>query len=411
MSFAERILTQNPIYENIPLSWRSFADSNRTAHRMKELVKPGENYLDRNPIKPLFIVGNYETADYILRNTKLFKRGKLQNTASSKLGYFVTEDNQQYENVKEVTRISEALVRKSFPAYDEAIIEETDRTLEHVKPDQVVDLRVLTLDIMTRVAPRTLANGNSLPPGLSSKMVEVMVGATDPTKWISVKYNRTVREVNQGLLNFVKASNYEGLGLISHFFKYLPEDQALKETVGMMVASIETTANTLARQFYEHAKNPRTFEWVREEALSTDLYGPRLSSSFKETARLYPIAWRSTRLSTEATVVDGIEIPEGCPTSTVPFIYLRDESKFINANDFVPQRFIDFPNLSNIGNHAWGAGTHACAGMALAQHEGPIIGKRIAEKFEGIQLANPDASDDPIYAASMQSPPLEVIFS
>lgn len=69
---------------------------------------------------------------------------------------------------------------------------------------------------------------------------------------------------------------------------------------------------------------------------------PRGPATLKEALRRYPpIAALMTRRTTAPITLGGVEVPKGAMLRIMPWVLHRDERWFVQANRFVPERFLD----------------------------------------------------------------------
>jgi cytochrome P450 len=106
-----------------------------------------------------------------------------------------------------------------------------------------------------------------------------------------------------------------------------------------------------------------TFDWHKLEQL------PYLNGCVHEAVRLaHGISTRSPRLAPMELKYGDWAIPANTPISMTSVDILMNESIFPNAKDFVPERWIDRPDLDRFFV-PFGKGSRACAGINLAQAE------------------------------------------
>jgi len=129
-----------------------------------------------------------------------------------------------------------------------------------------------------------------------------------------------------------------------------------------------------------------TFDWHKLEQL------PYLNGCVHEAVRLaHGVSTRSPRLAPlELKYADWV-IPANTPISMTNVDILMDESIFPNAKDFVPERWIDRPDLDRFFV-PFGKGSRACAGINLAQAELYITLATVFSRFS-FELFETDRSD------------------
>lgn len=106
-----------------------------------------------------------------------------------------------------------------------------------------------------------------------------------------------------------------------------------------------------------------TFDWHQLEQL------PYLNGCVHEAVRLaHGISTRSPRLAPQELKYGDWAIPANTPISMTSVDILMNESIFPNPKDFIPERWIDRPDLDRFFV-PFGKGSRACPGINLAQAE------------------------------------------
>lgn len=197
------------------------------------------------------------------------------------------------------------------------------------------------------------------------------------------------READQIVLRHIKARRKEGTGE-SDFLKLLletpyhdsgipmSEDQALIESLQLMVAGNETSSNALTWIFYLLARHPEYITQIRDEIQAVvgqdefthaNLQGLALTRRVMDEAmRLYPPFWMIDRIALTDDEICGISVPAG--TLVVPYIYgthrnpaIWDDPETFDPARFEPERIKARPALGYI---PFGAGPRVCVGKNMA---------------------------------------------
>ena len=111
----------------------------------------------------------------------------------------------------------------------------------------------------------------------------------------------------------------------------------------------------------------RTF---RADAASPDVLPPRsslLGSVINETLRLLPPNALMVRVTTQATSLNALMLPERCELVLCPFLAHRDPERFPRPNEFMPSRWAE-TRPSPFEYFPFGAGGHSCVGRHLAMY-------------------------------------------
>ena len=148
----------------------------------------------------------------------------------------------------------------------------------------------------------------------------------------------------------------------------LSDPQLRNETITLLLAGHETTANALAWTFYLLAKHPEEMERLNGEPEA-------IERAFKEAMRLYPPIWAMERRAVEEDELGGFHVPAGSTVVVSPWVTHRHPDLWEDPERFDPGRFTDErsehrPPLAFI---PFGAGPRFCVGAHFAMVEASII--------------------------------------
>lgn len=178
----------------------------------------------------------------------------------------------------------------------------------------------------------------------------------------------------------------------------MTEEQLHIETITLLLAGHETTANALSWTWYLLARNARWRQEARDEVVgllgqhpvtAEDL--PRLdlvTRIFQESMRLYPPIWIMERRVLGDDEIGGYHIPAGSSVEICPYVTHRHGAFWENADLFNPDRFT---TQRDAERHPYaflpfGAGQRLCIGCHLAMLEGQVVLSRVLQRFE-LELA------------------------
>jgi cytochrome P450 len=171
-------------------------------------------------------------------------------------------------------------------------------------------------------------------------------------------------------------------------------DQELRdEFMNLFAAGHEATGTALTWAWYLLAGHPDVAERLASEAAAVlggraptaeDL--PRLryaTQVFEEALRLYPPAWRVTRVAVGADRLGGHDVAPGTVVTAITYIVHRHPAFWDAPETFDPDRFA--PERA-AGRHKFaylpfGAGQHICVGNNLALLEGTLALAMAAQRF------------------------------
>ncbi|HVG07485.1 MAG TPA: cytochrome P450 [Thermoanaerobaculia bacterium] len=150
----------------------------------------------------------------------------------------------------------------------------------------------------------------------------------------------------------------------------MSDPQLRNETITLLLAGHETTANALAWTFYLLARHPEEMERLRHEAATE-----ATERAFKEAMRLYPPIWAMERRAVAEDELGGFRIPPGSTVVVSPWVTHRHPDLWDEPERFDPGRFSEErsegrPPLAYI---PFGAGPRFCVGAHFAMVEGVTI--------------------------------------
>lgn len=163
----------------------------------------------------------------------------------------------------------------------------------------------------------------------------------------------------------------------------MTKEQLRDEAVNMLIAGHETTANALTWTWNQLLKHPEVLKKVEEE-IEAVVQGdaptfqdiPKLiytKAVLEESMRLYPPFWRISRKNTEATTINGYDIPAG--TNVIASIYTihRSPKHWENPLVFNPERFLGEKKHHRFSFIPFGGGPRVCIGSQFAMVEALTI--------------------------------------
>jgi cytochrome P450 len=187
----------------------------------------------------------------------------------------------------------------------------------------------------------------------------------------------------------------------------MSETQLHNETITLLLAGHETTANALSWTWYLLARNPHWRQLAYDEvsgllgqrAVTTDEL-PRLdlvTRTFQEAMRLYPPIWIMERRVLENDTIGGYHIPAGSALEISSYVTHRHPDFWKNPDEFDPDRFT--PQCSakrpQYAYLPFGTGQRLCIGSHLAILEARVILSRVLQRFRLELVANKIAEPMP----------------
>lgn len=256
--------------------------------------------------------------------------------------------------------------------------------VEHTGVQQMVqDLQVSAMVEMSRLVPLP----DWLP--LASKRrfrnsIRYMKRMIDDI----IAERRRTREDRGDLLSMLLlAVDSEGDG------RGMSDQQARDEAMTLLLAGHETTATSLIWTAWLLAAHPATQEEAAAEVAS--VLADRVTMAedaqrmgaidraIKESMRLYPAVYFTSREAAEPVEIAGCRIKPGSQVHIVPYIMHRDARWFDDPTAFRPERFAaGFEERIPVCAYIpFGAGPRACIGRGMAMLEATLILTSVLQQF------------------------------
>ena len=207
-------------------------------------------------------------------------------------------------------------------------------------------------------------------------------------------------------------------------------DEVTGMFISMMFAGHHTTSGTAAWTLIELLRHPASMDAVTAEVDGLFADGGTaetgavsyqalreielLEASLKEALRLHPPLILLLRLATTDLEVEGVGISAGKLVGTSPAISNRLPEAFPDADEFVPERYLE-PRSEDLANPwnwiPFGAGRHRCVGAAFAMMQLKAIFLVLLRDWE-FELAQPPATyrNDHSKMVVQLAQPCEVVY-
>ncbi|KAL8570631.1 hypothetical protein ACOMHN_039068 [Nucella lapillus] len=167
--------------------------------------------------------------------------------------------------------------------------------------------------------------------------------------------------------------------------------------VDLLMAAVETTSTALTWCLYCLAQNPEAQQQMMSEVDSLVPHGgeitvddlthmPYVRAVLKETFRLYPITYATSRIIPSDIEVAGYNIPAGSHVQANLYGMFRDAEMFPEPERFQPSRWLREgnmdPQLKSLSNLVWGHGARMCIGRRFAEQELHLLLAKLVQRFQ-----------------------------
>ncbi|MGX7828793.1 cytochrome P450 [Actinokineospora sp. 24-640] len=143
--------------------------------------------------------------------------------------------------------------------------------------------------------------------------------------------------------------------------------QELRDELATLVLSgFETTKNAVLWTCHHLSENPDAAARVAVEAGGPT---PYTDAVVRESLRLHPPAWLTSRESRRDTEFGGHTIPAGTTVTVSQWVTHRDPRWFPDSAEFRPDRWLTDPHHPRGAYFPFGLGPRACIGAAIATAE------------------------------------------
>jgi cytochrome P450 len=299
-----------------------------------------------------------------------------------------------------------AFHRERILASADAVVAETTRALDELRPGATVDLYVWTRRLAVRVAMRALFGVD--PDGEQARSIDAAGLFEEALSFYSSDYflrtlrtprspwarmQRAARRLDTLIYSEIerrRATGERGPDILSLLLDAHDEDgnmltdlQIRDEVMTLLFAGHDTTTSTVSFMFYELARHPQILARLLDEqdALLSDgrptgaqlVSGelPELEMVLEETLRKYPPAWIGPRRSVEAFEFEGHTVPARAFVNYCSWASHHLPDVFPDPEEFRPERFAqdagaELPKGAYV---PFGGGSRTCIGMRFGQLE------------------------------------------
>ncbi|XP_063441953.1 cytochrome P450 10-like [Mytilus trossulus] len=176
----------------------------------------------------------------------------------------------------------------------------------------------------------------------------------------------------------------------------LTPDEALSTATDLLVSATETTTTSSLWILYSLAKNHEVQEKLyqeinnllpNKEPITPEILSQLsyLKAVVKETFRLYPITFATSRHIDDDLEVNNYIIPAGTHVQGNLYAMYHDPKLYPDPESFKPERWLDGEmdrKLKSLSNLVWGHGARMCIGRRFAEQEMYIMLTKIIQNFK-----------------------------
>lgn len=242
---------------------------------------------------------------------------------------------------------------------------------------------------------------------LDAAMVEVNKLVNDLVAAARERVAGNARAEPANLLDAMVAAQSDDAGAFT-------DAEIVGNTLTMLLAGEDTTANTLAWMMHLMAEHPEVQAKMQAEAdrslgdagrapdyASTESL-PYIEAVAREAMRLKPVAPFLALEPNEDTVIGDVRVPKGTSVYLLTAYPAMSEDNFADSTSFRPERWLDAATRADEAHNTraflpFGAGPRFCPGRHLAMLEITMVGAMLCRNFD--------------VAHAPDSPPTEELFS
>jgi len=390
--------------------------------RIKFLTRNRDEYGDvvffRLGPRRIYQLNNPEHVQYVLvkHPEQFYKSPALKRAAQDSLGQgLLTSDGDLHKRQRRL--VQPAFHHKRIAAYADTMVEYTDDMLKGWAAGKQIGILNEMMHLTMRIVGKTLFDtdvyddadsiGKAISVGIEATTDRVSRPLQVLDKLPTAKNRQRKQALNtieQTIARFIaerRASGEDKGDLLSMLLMSVDEQdggqmtnkQVRDEAITLFVAGHETTANALAWTFYLLAQHPEIEQRLVAE-INQALEGrlptmvdlarmPYLEMVIKESMRLYPPAWMTSREAQEDIQLGGYTIPKGSVVMMVIYVLHHDPKLWIEPERFMPERFSP-ENEANIPKYAYfpfGGGPRVCIGNQFAMMEAQLVLATILQRY------------------------------
>ncbi|CAD7093524.1 unnamed protein product [Hermetia illucens] len=182
----------------------------------------------------------------------------------------------------------------------------------------------------------------------------------------------TVLELGNQVMDQSMVEFSNGDGMLAMMLQHgMPADTAKRIILDLIIAAGDTTAFASIWALYCLASNEQIQNQARSDVCNNEDH-KYIKAIIRETLRLYPVAPFIGRFLAKDALIGGYEIPKGTLVILSLYTSGRDEMNFVDANQFIPNRWLRNESGELCGVHhphatlPFSLGSRSCIGRKIA---------------------------------------------
>ena len=388
---------------------------------LRELTRHGDlTFVQAGPI-PLYVTIDPEhVKEVLVTQARKLKKGRGLQRAKHILGEGLLTSEGDF-HLRQRRLSQPAFHRQRLLGYSRAMVEYTARFCDRITSGQTSDVHQDMMKLTLAIVGKTLFDSDieSQAGDIGEALTSFMEGFTFMLLPFSelleklplpqvrrlararaaldriiydlvAERRRSGRDHGDLLSMLMAAQDEQGSGQMS-------DTQLRDESITLMLAGHETTANALTFTLYLLSQHPEVEAKLHAELdavlgsgaarrppTADDL--PRLPYTeqvFSESMRIFPPAWAIARQVVEPLTLGGYVIPKGALVMTSPYLMHRNPRFYPHPARFDPERFTPAARAARpkFAYFPFGAGPRNCIGENFAWMEGILCLSMLAHRF------------------------------
>lgn len=358
---------------------------------------------------PLYIANHPDVVHDILvtHNSAFYKSTQTKIALKPIVGNgLFTNDGDDWRQQRRLAQPS--FHTKRISAYADTMVRYADELCRRLTPDQPVDIEREMAHLTMQIVAKTLFNYDGGANDQLSEAVRTVLRNVDIRfarlaqlpQWLPTPKNREFRQAIAYLDQFIqqmieerRRSQEDNGDLLSMLIMAhddetnmrMSDQQLRDEAITIYGAGHETTSGALTWAWYLLSQHPHVAAKLHEELdrvlgdrLPTYADLPNLPYTemvIKETMRIYPPAWATSRQAIEDVTVGGYALKKNSVVMLNIYGMHRDARWFPNPDVFDPERFSpeNEPHINKRAYIPFGAGPRICIGNSFAMMEARLL--------------------------------------